>query len=166
MKLSIHKITWKQSQQETTLSHVSLDVTICYCSPSWLGEGTIRQYRWEYIVYVIVYDIVYGIIYDITLGKAKKTISYTILYKILYTILLQFNLCFVSFCLAGWRQIESKACYLRYRIVSPSISYTLYRHIFDIDIRYRRFKTSISNASDQRIRVYMSFSVLVRERPT
>ncbi len=83
---------------------MSLDFAIRYCSPSWLDKGTIRQYRWEYIVYVIVY-----VIYDITLGKAKKTTSYTILYKILYTILLQFNLWVVSFCLAGWRQIESKA---------------------------------------------------------
>jgi hypothetical protein len=41
-------------QQQTTLSHVSLDFAIRCCSPSWLGEGTIRLYRLEYIVYPIV----------------------------------------------------------------------------------------------------------------
>jgi hypothetical protein len=33
------------SQQQKTLSHVSLDFAIRCCSPSWLGEGTIRLYR-------------------------------------------------------------------------------------------------------------------------
>ena len=77
---SHHSLEAKSAANDSLPCELELRYPLLQSTRPWLGEGTIRPYRREYIVYVshIVYDIVYDIRNDTT--NFRYRIQYCIRY--------------------------------------------------------------------------------------